>query len=273
MHVSQVTIPSGSTSNLRVVGRATSIGRVLLALPLLATSGVGARRPVGVELHVQLPLPARQLIVLGLLLAAQRVPLNRTIESASSHGGHGRHQEKPRARTERPASRPPTHSALARMHVRRSGAGRRGSAKGPRRPARLLGCACTSRLDWCAFFLSLLLLGAVAVIVPRAPARVQLHVQLALLARLLVILGLLLATQRVPLRNHTIKNTSHTVVLYEGAPQKAPGNPIFQFSQWLKTTFAPTHSGINSTNYQTRASSKGVVVQGALVERRSPLAP
>lgn len=63
---------------MRVVGRATSIGRVLLALPLLATRGVGARRPVGVELHVQLPLPARQLIVLGLLLAAQRVPLNRT---------------------------------------------------------------------------------------------------------------------------------------------------------------------------------------------------
>lgn len=82
-----------------------------------------------------------------------------------------------------------------------------------------LGCAdfvCffvlgTSRLDWCSLFLSLLLLGAVTVIVPRAPAWVHLHVQLALQPRLLVILGLLLAAQRVPLHNHTVISTpQHT---------------------------------------------------------------
>lgn len=53
----------------------TSIGVFLLALPLLAARGVGARRPVGIELHVQLTLTTRQLVVLGLLVPAQRVPL------------------------------------------------------------------------------------------------------------------------------------------------------------------------------------------------------
>lgn len=54
---------------------------VLFALPLLGAGRVGSRRPVRIELHVQLALASRQLIVLGLLLAAQRVPLNKNKRS------------------------------------------------------------------------------------------------------------------------------------------------------------------------------------------------
>lgn len=57
----------------------TSVLGVLFALPLLGAGRVGSRRPVRIELHVQLALASRQLIVLGLLLAAQRVPLNKNI--------------------------------------------------------------------------------------------------------------------------------------------------------------------------------------------------
>ena len=47
--------------------------------------------------------------------------------------------------------------------------------------------------------LPLLLLEAESVVVARVPVRVHLHVLLALLARLLVVLGLLLTAQGVPL--------------------------------------------------------------------------
>lgn len=44
-------------------------------LPLLALRVIVTGRPARVQLHVDLPLFAGQLIVLGLLVAAQRVPL------------------------------------------------------------------------------------------------------------------------------------------------------------------------------------------------------
>lgn len=53
----------------------TSIGCLLFSFPLLAPLRISPRRPIGIELHVQLPLSARQLVILGLLLAAERVPL------------------------------------------------------------------------------------------------------------------------------------------------------------------------------------------------------
>lgn len=95
----------------------TSVLGVLFALPLLGAGRVGSRRPVRIELHVQLALASRQLIVLGLLLAAQRVPLNKNTpgseqESRLHIGGH---QEKrgttPSRRTCEPGR--PTHSALS----------------------------------------------------------------------------------------------------------------------------------------------------------------
>lgn len=55
--------------------RVTSIVRVLLALAFFASRCICARAPVRVHLHVQLTLASRQLIVLGLLFAAERVPL------------------------------------------------------------------------------------------------------------------------------------------------------------------------------------------------------
>lgn len=42
---------------------------VLFALPLLSSVGICAGRPVRVQLHVQLSLPSRQLIILGLFLS------------------------------------------------------------------------------------------------------------------------------------------------------------------------------------------------------------
>lgn len=88
---------------------ATSVGRVLFALPLLAASGVSAWRPVWIELHVQLPFAPRQLIVLGLFLAAQRMPLNR--RELSKFAPTGRHQEKPHNGYDLPPPAPTTHSA------------------------------------------------------------------------------------------------------------------------------------------------------------------
>lgn len=55
----------------------TSIGCLLFSFPLLAPLRISPRRPIGIELHVQLPLSARQLVILGLLLAAERMPLYR----------------------------------------------------------------------------------------------------------------------------------------------------------------------------------------------------
>lgn len=55
----------------------TSIGCLLFSFPLLAPLRISPRRPIGIELHVQLALPPRQLVILGLLLAAERMPLNR----------------------------------------------------------------------------------------------------------------------------------------------------------------------------------------------------
>lgn len=55
----------------------TSIGCLLFSLPLLASLRISPRRPIGIELHVQLAFPARQLVILGLLLASERMPLYR----------------------------------------------------------------------------------------------------------------------------------------------------------------------------------------------------
>lgn len=59
-----------------VVG-STSIGCLLFSFPLLAPLRISPRRPIGIELHVQLAFSARQLVILGLLLAAERMPLYR----------------------------------------------------------------------------------------------------------------------------------------------------------------------------------------------------
>lgn len=55
----------------------TSIGCLLFSLPLLAPLRISPRRPIGIELHVELAFTAGQLVILGLLLAAERMPLNR----------------------------------------------------------------------------------------------------------------------------------------------------------------------------------------------------
>lgn len=52
---------------------------VLFALPLLGAGRVVSRRPFRIELHVQLALASCHVIVLGLLFAAQGVPLNKNI--------------------------------------------------------------------------------------------------------------------------------------------------------------------------------------------------
>lgn len=70
---------NGGGAYLLLFEGGTSVLGVLFALPLLGAGRVGSRRPVRIELHVQLALAPRQLIVLGLLLAAQRVPLNKNI--------------------------------------------------------------------------------------------------------------------------------------------------------------------------------------------------
>lgn len=108
---------SSKCSKLRAT--ATSISGVLFALPLLATSGISARRPVGVKLHVQLALASRQLIVLGLLFPAQRVPLNRHIKkferkadrSLCASAGTKRSDE------EKTCQPGPTHSASAKIPI------------------------------------------------------------------------------------------------------------------------------------------------------------
>lgn len=55
----------------------TSIGCLLFSLPLLAPLRISPRRPIGIELHVELAFTPGQLVILGLLLAAERMPLNR----------------------------------------------------------------------------------------------------------------------------------------------------------------------------------------------------
>lgn len=62
---------------VRHVGTSRITVCVLFALPLLSSVGICAGRPVRVQLHVQLSLPSRQLIILGLFLSPQRVPLPR----------------------------------------------------------------------------------------------------------------------------------------------------------------------------------------------------
>ena len=106
-------------------------------------------RPAGVEAHVRLPLPARHVVVLVLLLPAERVPLKSKKRGSGQLGGSG-------------------------------------------------GGSLTGVVALLA--LPLLLLEAEAVVVAGVPVRVHLHVALPLGARLLVILGLLLARQAVPLR-------------------------------------------------------------------------
>lgn len=56
----------------------TSIGCLLFSFPLLAPLRISPRRPIGIELHVQLAFSPRQLVILGLFLAAERMPLYRT---------------------------------------------------------------------------------------------------------------------------------------------------------------------------------------------------
>lgn len=58
---------------------------------------------------------------------------------------------------------------------------------------------CTSRVGGRAIFFAFLFLRHITVVVARTPAGVQFHVQLALLARLLIVLALLVSVQRVPL--------------------------------------------------------------------------
>lgn len=54
---------------VRHVGTSRITVCVLFALPLLSSVGICAGRPVRVQLHVQLSLPSRQLIILGLFLS------------------------------------------------------------------------------------------------------------------------------------------------------------------------------------------------------------
>lgn len=61
----------------------TSIGCLLFSFPLLAPLRISPRRPIGIELHVQLSFPPRQLVILGLLLASERMPL---LVSTPSYG-------------------------------------------------------------------------------------------------------------------------------------------------------------------------------------------
>lgn len=60
----------------------------------------------------------------------------------------------------------------------------------------------TSQLSGTAVLFPLFLFGTVTVVVPRAPPGVQLHMELSLLPGFLIVLCLLLATQRMPLRTY-----------------------------------------------------------------------
>lgn len=68
-----------------------------------------------------------------------------------------------------------------------------------RAPARDVARSSTSQLSGTSILFPLFLFGTVTVVVAGAPARVKLHVELSLLSRFLIVLCLLLATQRMPL--------------------------------------------------------------------------
>lgn len=68
-----------------------------------------------------------------------------------------------------------------------------------RAPARDVARSSTSQLSGTSILFPLFLFGTVTVVVAGAPVRVKLHVELSLLSRFLIVLCLLLATQRMPL--------------------------------------------------------------------------
>lgn len=66
----------------------TSIGCLLFSLPLLAPLRISPRRPIGIELHVELAFTAGQLVILGLLLAAECMPLYRRTQYGNKREMH-----------------------------------------------------------------------------------------------------------------------------------------------------------------------------------------
>lgn len=73
--------PGSFATFLNFPGFFTSIVCFLFPLPLLASRRVGPRRPIWVKLHMQLPLPSGEFVILSLFFSTKGMPLtnkNRT---------------------------------------------------------------------------------------------------------------------------------------------------------------------------------------------------